>query len=169
MTFHLPTGSRLELADTCLGSALYDDGIDETNEWIEHGNAIHSFLEDVVNRGAEEALARVEDPAVQAICEQIDLGGLSLEGGGAWAAEVTYAWNFRTGEARELGRGLKRNYGARTPDEIVLTVDRVSLLGDDALIVGDYKTGYRRQRAARRHAQLRMALSPRRASTAASA
>lgn len=155
MTVFLPTGSRLELGDECLGSAMYDDGIDETNEWMEAGTAGHSFLEDVANLGAEKALEKIEDPVVRAVCEEIDLTGLSLEPG-AWAAEVTYAWNWRTDTARELGRGLKRNYSARTADEFVLTVDRVSLLGDDALIVGDYKFGFKRLRPARRHAQLRM-------------
>ncbi len=152
----LPSGSKLELADTCLGSAMGDDGIDTTSLASENGVTIHSFLELCnVHGSVEAALERIDDPAMRAVCEEINLDGLPLDPA-AWAAEVTFAWNWRTGVARELGRGLRRDYTGRSPDEIVLTVDAVALVGTDGVMVLDWKTGFSRLRPARRHAQLRM-------------
>jgi hypothetical protein len=55
------------------------------------------------------------------------------------AAEVAFAFDLDTGEARELGRGLDRDYTGRKPTEIVGTIDRFGFIGDAGLYVGDYK------------------------------
>jgi hypothetical protein len=55
------------------------------------------------------------------------------------AAEVALAVNLKTGEGRELGRGLGRDYSGAGPDELVGTIDRLGLIGEDGLYVGDYK------------------------------
>jgi hypothetical protein len=55
------------------------------------------------------------------------------------AAEVALALDLETGEARELGRGLERDYSSAKPTEIVGTIDRLGLIGDDGLYIGDYK------------------------------
>src|SRR5690606_5564131 len=71
------------------------------------------------------------------LCEAIDFERLPQ----GLAAEVAIAIDVQTGKARELGRGNGRCYETVRETEIPMTLD---LLGanDDAVMVGDYKSGY---------------------------
>jgi hypothetical protein len=95
-------------------------------------------------QGARElALAEAADEH-QEVLAAIPLEQLGLH---EVASEVTFALDLETGEARELGRGLERGYAAAAealgvplrPTEIVGTIDRLALIGDDGLYIGDYK------------------------------
>jgi hypothetical protein len=84
----------------------------------------------------ELALNEEEDDATRAILELIPVESLGLQD---VAAEVAFAFNLLTGEARELGRGMEREYGTVGPHEIVGTIDRVGFIGQDGLAIADYK------------------------------
>ena len=115
------------------------------------GTAIHAFLEDVANgTPVEEAIAATA-PEHRGTVEQIQIGDLGLD---SIAAEVTFAM-LPDGRAREIGRGLNRDYSAAGPDSIVGTADVVGMIGE-AVYVADYKTGRARQVPAGDHWQLRI-------------
>jgi hypothetical protein len=56
-------------------------------------------------------------------------------------AEVAFVYNVLTGEAREVGRGLRRAYGKLAEGEIPGTTDLVTV-EPDLVRVRDYKTGF---------------------------
>ena len=56
-----------------------------------------------------------------------------------WSAEVAYAYDPQTGEARELGSGLQRDYSGAKAGEMAMTMDARNM-SDGALII-DWKTG----------------------------
>lgn len=55
-------------------------------------------------------------------------------------AEVAFAYNVLSGEAREVGRSIGRNYGVLAEGEIPGTADLVTVQPDHVL-VDDYKSG----------------------------
>jgi hypothetical protein len=129
----------LDRARLCPASAILPR-IGEITSGMARGTAIHLFLERCNKFGREEALAAFVDPEMQAVCEAIDLEGLPLDPR-AYAAEVAFAWDPMTGAAREIGRGLDRDYSGATPGEtIVGTADVIALVGDDAVGVFDWKS-----------------------------
>lgn len=105
------------------------------------GTVVHAFLENVSRYGREEALRRAPDE-YHALLEAIDVERLKISSGEI-ASEISYAYNPFTGESRELGRNLKRQYDAAglKDDEIPGTLDVCGLEGEDAVGVDDYKYG----------------------------
>ena len=128
------TGSALPRVIPCPGSERLPH-IKESSVYADNGTARHSYLQGVSEVGATNALAAVPDE-YREICEAIDLTDLPTH----LAAEVTFAFDVRTGKARELGRCLGRDYSAATEYEIVGTIDVLGFDGD-CIYIGDYK-GY---------------------------
>lgn len=139
MTRHLFTGSSAERAEDCVASAVLPVvTVEDDTEARARGNALHLFLQVASKEGREAALSVVEERWRPA-CEALDLELLPV----GLAHEVAFALDLRTGHARELGRGLERDYSSVDVErEIPLTVD---VLGVDAVarrvFVADYKSG----------------------------
>lgn len=146
------TGSRVHRVWKCPASAVLpqteiDDGRFEPAR--AKGQAVHKFLERVKAIGRPAALA--EAPAeILPLLEALDLENLPI----GLACEVAFAWNWKASTARELGRGIERNYaGVDWSCEIPCTLD---VVGVQQLIdppdhvemapvrgyVGDYKSGH---------------------------
>lgn len=104
------------------------------------GRVLHTFLCDVLVDGYEDALAKVPSDFREE-CKVIEFA--KMPKAGEYAAEVAWAYNWKTDTARELGRNLERRYEGLVDEscEIAGTADVVGLT-DDAVIVLDYKTGY---------------------------
>ena len=73
-------------------------------------------------------------------CEHLDLSKLPVDFS-TYKPEVKFVYNIATGEAREAGSGSNRDY-SRGPFDIAGTADVFGFIGDDAVYVGDYKTGH---------------------------
>lgn len=129
------TASQLGRAARCPGSMTLPHH-NETNEATERGTAVHEFLERVQDLGRDAALALVP-AAHRPLCEEIPVERLPVH----LAAEVAFAFDPRTGRARELGRGLARDYSDAQDGEIVGTAD-VGGLSPDAVLIVDWKTGW---------------------------
>lgn len=99
------------------------------------GTSGHRYLE-LVGSGvdAEQALAQIADEHRQ-LCQDIELEDLPLDPE-EYRQEVAFAFDLETGEGRELGAGLQRDYSARTPTEVVGTTD---VIHRDRVDVWDYK------------------------------
>lgn len=134
------TASALWLAFKCLGSVLLEC-VGETCEAAEHGIAVHAFLRSVNRVGRDAALLEIDDADIRAVCAAIDLERLPVDPA-AYLAEVSFAWNPKTGIARVLGRDLGRDYSTADDDDVVGTADEVGLL-PDVVLVPDYKTGHK--------------------------
>lgn len=137
----LPTASRLERAMNCAASCVLPVVERVGGEAQTQGKAVHKFLEDVRNNGGGEegrelALASVSDEYLP-LCAAIDLAALPVNPE-EFAAEVAFAWHWVTDTARELGRGLDRDYAEALDTEFVGTADVVGVL-PDAVWVGDFK------------------------------
>lgn len=129
--------SKLELAELCPG-ALVLFQVDRENPARRRGTAVHAFLREVSRIDREQALQSVPEEHREA-CAALDLDLLPLDPE-SWAAEVAFAYDVETDQARELGRDLERNYPEVGDDEIVGTADLVGL-DADRVIVPDFKTG----------------------------
>lgn len=150
-----PTGSKLELASLCIGSAVLG-GVGEDTPYAGSGRIIHRFLQGVRDKGLEEALVEAPDD-YRAICAAIDVDQLPVDPG-AYAAEVAVAWDSETDEGRILGAGVDRQYGDLKPTEIATTLDVLALVDDDGVFDGDYKSGHLRVAPAARNWQIRIGL-----------
>lgn len=141
MTTELPTGSELQRVQVCIGSAALPR-VNEVTEYGSYGTKAHKFLEDLVKAGGPDAisevLARLANPQDREMLGAIVLDGLPLNPA-AYLPEVAFAWWPVNDTARELGRGLERDYRKALPGELVLTVDLAALLDDDAVFIADYK------------------------------
>lgn len=83
-------------------------------------------------------------PDLRPVLALIPLETLQLEN---VAHEVAVALNVVDGSARELGRGLGRAYPTLSPDWCVGTIDRLAIIDDQTLYIGDYKGAFSRRRA----------------------
>lgn len=130
------TASRIEQVQRCIGSVTLLQR-DERNEWSDAGDERHAKDEDAIGRGNIPALLVDTWPDFD------------------WRAEVAFAYDVATGEARELGQGIKRNYAAfnLTPTEVVGTADAVGRKGGNLVIVD--KKGHDDITRAAEHPQLR--------------
>lgn len=156
------TGSRVHRVWKCPASAVlrqFADLDEERNAPARgKGKAIHTFLQHV-GRSEPAALIANAEPAYAALFSALDIADLPV----GLAAEVSYAWNWRTGSARELGRDLSlRVDGGVDYDhpliqppidwdsEIPCTLDvvGVAMFGSHGAdpgrrgYVGDYKSGH---------------------------
>lgn len=149
------SGSRIHRVWKCPASAALPqiDSEDEPSPARDRGSKIHAFLERVGAVGRDQALAECGDAELYPLLVSIDTDALPVH----LACEVAYAWNWKTGKARELGRGIGRNYeltaAPPTDDEIPATLDLVGY-APRVGYVGDYKTGHSRLPAPDRNGQL---------------
>lgn len=150
------TGSKIHRVWKCPASAALPqiDSEDEPSPARDRGTKIHTFLERVGNVGRDQALAECTDPELYPLLVAIDTDALPA----GLACEVAFAWNWRTQSARELGRGIGRNYeltaAPPTEDEIACTLDLVGVGQLTRGYVGDYKTGHSRLPAPDQNGQL---------------
>lgn len=114
------TASKYELASKCAGAFALPQ-TEERSEWNDAGDERHAEQEAQIVRGEVP-----EDYAAR-------WPGLT------WRAEVAFAYDVSTGEGRELGVGIKRNYGQLGPFEIPGTADVVGI-GADVIVIGDRKS-----------------------------
>lgn len=137
----LPTASALPRAFRCRPSAWLPQTEKPRGEAALKGTEVHAFLERVGTLGREAALAKVEDEAARRLCEAIDLEALPVAGS-EWAGEVAFEYNLATHQAREVGRGVGREY-PRKPGCVYGTADLVAVSRDRSLVyVLDFKTGF---------------------------
>lgn len=99
------TGSKVHRVWKCPASAVLPQGYEsnDPSPAARRGTAIHAFLEQVGKIGRGAALAAAPADVVP-LLEALDLDNLPV----GLATEVAFAWNWQTGEARELGRNLPR-------------------------------------------------------------
>lgn len=150
---NLPTFSALPRAFRCRMSTVLPR-VEHESDDARAGTARHAFLQRVAellattaNGSLEQAraLALEEAPETErAFLELIPLETLQLDG---IAAEVAVAYDLETGTARELGRGIERRYEGVKATEVVGTIDRLGLLGEEGLYLGDYKGRSHRRKA----------------------
>lgn len=151
---HRQTGSKVHRTWRCPPSAVLPHDVDEDREERTEpargrGKGVHAFLERIPLVGLDAALAEV--PAdLLTLCRALDVEHMPTQ----LSTEVAYAYNWVTGEARELGRNMgHRNYDTLpeppTDEEIPTTLDVVGsaiLIKDGNELhrgyVGDYKTGH---------------------------
>lgn len=116
------SASKLELALRCVG-AFTLPWRDERNSYSDAGNERHAVDEDAINRGDVPVDLAERWP------------------NHTWRSEVAFAYDCSTGEARELGQGIKRDYARfnLTPFEVVGTVDAIGQLGSH-IVVHDKKS-----------------------------
>ncbi len=126
-----------------------------SGHWASRGHVLHDYLADVPAIGRDAALEKVSEEFVDD-CAVIDLNSLPASDPDAYAPEVSFAYNLDTGEVRELGRRLKREQVMALCGErdMPLTIDVLGLT-EDAVVVLDYKTGFKRHGAAETLRQLR--------------
>jgi hypothetical protein len=136
------SGSSLQRASICPPSAILP-AVQQVAAAATRGTVWHDFLFRVNTEGLQRALEAA--PAEhRAALAALDFDRLPLNPD-AWAPEVSFAYNVESDTARELGRGLGRDYGPLllegelpgTPD-----VTGVHLVEDKRARVLDYKTGF---------------------------
>lgn len=125
------TGSALDRALHC-GAAFALPAVSRDSSDATRGRKVHAYLELLVKgTPRDEALATVPDD-VRALCEGIDASQVC-----AGEAEVSYAYNPKTGRARRTDTP-GRSYGDE-PDEIPGTMDRVHRDESGRPVVTDWK------------------------------
>lgn len=145
-----PTGSKIHRIWKCPASIVLpqiDDDYDKPAAG--RGTDIHAFLENVKLYGREEALARAPED-LRVYLELLNLDELPTH----LSAEVAFAYDWRMRTARELGRGIGRDYHGhlhRTGQaplratEIPITIDLAGgatlATGHRRAYVGDWKSG----------------------------
>ena len=147
-----PSGSRIHRIWKCPPSMILPQvETDEVSPAADRGRTIHSFLERVRELGTEAAIVWATSgmPADEAktiswILRAINVDDLPTH----LATEVAFLYDWKARIAREIGRGLGRDYVGhlrRTgqdpigPTEIPLTID---LVGVDRIVTGtDFPQG----------------------------
>lgn len=125
------TGSALDRALHC-GAAFALPAVSRDSADASRGRQVHAYLEQLVTgTPRDEALAAVPDD-VRELCAGVDTSQV-----GAGEAEVSYAYNVRTGRARRTDTpGRSYEDGA---DEIPGTMDRVHRDETGRPVVTDWK------------------------------
>lgn len=119
------------------------------------GLAVHHYLAAVPVVGWQAALAQVPEEW-RADCEVIELTRLPACRPESFAAEVCLAYNLTTGQARVLGHDLsyEEMKALLLLEEMPAKIDTLGL-GEDFVILWDYKSGRKRHGPARTIRQLR--------------
>jgi hypothetical protein len=139
VSIRLPTMSKAALSLACqywLSEHAPRMPWEPSSPAAEHGNAVHSLAEAILEGRQVKCSAEVEPyraPLTQAI-ESLRAEGWHL------AAEVPVAYTPATGAARSLKKGGHRAYGDVKPHELAGTADIVGVK-PGAIIVADVKTG----------------------------
>lgn len=137
----LPTLSELPTAMECVGSCVLPRSWEPAGDRAARGQAIHAFVGDAAQDGAQEALDAVP-PEHQDFAETVleKLERLQMPGA---RYEVAVKYAVDTGLAWELGVNLQRNYGPRGPRDIVGALDIAAVnVAQRHVAVADFKTGW---------------------------
>jgi RecB family exonuclease len=134
------TFSKAEHAEHCPGSQALPQ-IPRESEPARRGTVLHTFVRQVAELGFDEALALVPEDMRAAVAEYT-LDDLPTDRSG-FLAEVAFAIDLGTGEARRLGENIDRRYAEHgaTLRDVAGAADFVALLGEDKVEVSDLKTG----------------------------
>ena len=130
--------SSLARAERCAVSCLLQQ-VDEVSPFASAGRVAHAFLEACATGTREAALAAAPE-AERGRLAQIDLEAMPWLSSGA--AEVAFALDLDAGTARELGRGINRDYRDLRPSEVPGTVDWLAMVGADGIGCADWKSGH---------------------------
>jgi hypothetical protein len=135
------TGSQISRVIRCPGSQGLPHVKSIGGEAQELGNAVHAYLclisDGVKPAKAVECIEELYSKEAADTCREIDLD--LLKDVLAGTAEVSLAYST-SGGGRVLGANLDRDYSGVRPGEIAMTID-VLIVGDDYVIVLDFKTG----------------------------
>lgn len=145
------TASATERVAACPTSAVLPVSYVPAGEHADHGTGVHGVMQGAIERGWSAALAAAPE-ALREEMSSLDLDRLPVPLA-SLAAEVAFALDPRTGQAREIGRGLGRQY-AVGEDEIAGTADAVGCSADAVLIL-DWKAGFTAPAPAAENRQLR--------------
>lgn len=129
------TGSALPRARHCAWAYRDDVSYPERprRQDADDGTEVHTMLEHLL---AGEPIPSM-GPRAQLIFQQVRPHFAAV----GYLPEPAYAINVTTGAARLIGSRLNRAYGELHADEIALTTDWSTTVGDD-VEVGDLKTGF---------------------------
>lgn len=128
------TASALPRLLNCPASAVLPRA-ENANEWADSGNDDHAAL-------AADTLAGTLDER------------LALHVPPGSRVEVAVAFDVSTGAARIIGENIGRAYGDLAPFEIAGSIDVLGIVGD-AVVVLDWKTGFKDVEPAATNGQLR--------------
>lgn len=151
------SGSRVHRLWKCPPSSVLPqvERVDESPA-AGKGKHVHRYLETVGTIGQESALFEAPEE-LRPMLEMLDLETLPVK----CSTEVAIAYHVHNRTARELGRGIGRDYeanGPLDPDEIPFTVDVVGAMLEIGVgLVVDYKTGRSRYPAPDKFGQLLLA------------
>mgnify|MGYP001565594815 FL=1 len=135
-----PSGSSLHRVEACGGELVLPQTREAESAWCSYGSVVHAFLRDVSVLGVEEALAAAPEEHRDALA-LVSVAELPSSRPDQYASEIAFAYDWRADTAREIGRGLSRDYSGLTADELPGTADLVGVT-DDAVVVWDYKSGF---------------------------
>jgi hypothetical protein len=142
---NLISASSLQRVDACPASAVLPRATHDSTA-SDKGNHLHAHLKRLAQGVPQDkSLAEVPE-AYRAICAELPDPGRGM-------AEVAFAYDVETGQARELGRDIERQYGKLAPTEIPGSVDFMQMAGD-VVVVDDYKSGHSEVPPARENLQL---------------
>ena len=134
------TFSGLHRVKACPPSAILPHSEKANDAATNQGVEVHRFLELLTTGISREAAIELCASEHRRFLSVIEVDKLPATAAGQYAAEVAFAYNWRKGTARELGRGTSRDYSDVGPDEIPGTADVVGLT-PDAVVILDYKAG----------------------------
>lgn len=116
------TGSKLPLADRCLGAVVLPGVRTESSDAALAGTGRHAYLRRVAEVGRDAALAEIPtDAPWRGTCEGIEVDAIPA---GLW--EAAYAYHPGTDTARLLGTDTGRDYSGVNEYEISGTADLVT-------------------------------------------
>lgn len=132
------SASGFARADACPASHALPCVSTPSGAGAERGTQAHAFYE-AISAGVsrEEALAQVADQRLRQMLAAVDLAEVPVG-----RAEVAYAYDPRTGQARELGGAGRRDYQRAAAHEIPGTVDLVALALPTHALVVDWSTDH---------------------------
>jgi RecB family exonuclease len=136
--------------------------VESTSIFATAGTTRHRFFQRVseisqTGKTVEEARALALEEAAEVDRETLAIITLDEKMANV-APEVAMAFDAHTGKARELGRGLERDYSSATATEFVGTTDRLGLVSTDTVYIGDWKGRATRRPAAQDEQLLAAAL-----------
>ena len=134
------TFSGLHRVKACPPSAILPHSEKANDAATNQGVEVHRFLELLSTGISREAAIELCASEHRRFLSVIEVDKLPATAAGQYAAEVAFAYNWRKGTGRWLGRGTGRDYSDVGPDEIPGTADVVGLT-PDAVVVLDYKAG----------------------------